>query len=146
MGVKKEARWQSAKLTRIECSCVNIEAQQRKILEPSRVIDGNKNIVLIFLLCVFHYVRAPSVTESMFARMIPSHRSGEFFASFAWGEKFAGLFGPLLFALATDAFGGAQPAILSIIPFFLLGGYLLTRVDVDEGLRAAREAERAHSM
>jgi hypothetical protein len=33
--------------------------------------------------------------------------------------------------------------VLSVIAFFVVGGWLLTRVDVEEGRRAAREAEAA---
>jgi MFS transporter, UMF1 family len=81
------------------------------------------------------------LSRSLFASLIPRHRSGEFFALFAIGEKFAGIFGPLLFSLAL-LFCPAEFAILSLIPFFVLGGLILLRVDVDEGRRVAREAER----
>ena len=40
-------------------------------------------------------------------------------------------------------FGSSRPAVLSVILFFVVGGWLLTRVDVEEGRRAAREAEQA---
>ena len=85
---------------------------------------------------------AQALSRSLFASMIPSHRSGEYFAFFAVGEKFAGIGGPLLFALITDALGSARWAILGIVLFFVVGGVLLLGVDVDQGRRVAREAER----
>ena len=78
------------------------------------------------------------LSRSLFASMIPEHKSGEFFALFAIGEKFAGVFGPLLFALAIAQTGSAQNAILTVIVFFVVGGALLTRVDVSAGRQEAR--------
>lgn len=56
-------------------------------------------------------------------------------------EKFAGIFGPLLFGLATSLAGSTRAAILSVLLFFVAGAWLLTRVDLDEGRRAARAAD-----
>ena len=80
------------------------------------------------------------LSRSLFASLIPKHQSGEFFALFAVGEKFAGIFGPLLFSLVL-LLCPERYAVLSLIPFFLIGGLLLMRVDVAEGRRVAREAE-----
>ena len=39
-----------------------------------------------------------ALSRSLFARMIPQHKSSEFFGFFSVFEKFAGIFGPALFA------------------------------------------------
>ena len=83
------------------------------------------------------------LSRSLFASMIPRHKSGEFFAFFAVFEKFAGILGPLLFALVIGWTGSAQDAILSVIVFFVVGGLVLLRVDVDAGRAAARDVEKA---
>jgi UMF1 family MFS transporter len=44
----------------------------------------------------------------------------------------------LVFAFAATTFGSSRPAILALIVFFVVGGYLLTRVDVEEGRRVAQ--------
>jgi len=82
-----------------------------------------------------------ALSRSLFASLVPRHLSGEFFAFFSVSEKFAGIFGPLLFAVAIEAFGSSRAAILSVIVFFVAGGALLSRVDVAGGQREAREAE-----
>jgi UMF1 family MFS transporter len=82
-----------------------------------------------------------ALSRSLFASMIPRQRSGEFFGLFGVMEKFAGIFGPLIFAIVSQATGSSQSAILAIVPFFLVGGWLLTRVDVEAGRRMAREVE-----
>jgi len=81
------------------------------------------------------------LSRSLFASLVPAHKSGEFFAFFSVGEKFAGILGPLLFASVIAWTGSSQNAILSVILFFFAGGLILTRVDVESGRRAAQEAE-----
>jgi len=82
-----------------------------------------------------------ALSRSLFASMTPSHKSAEFFGFFSVFEKFAGIFGPLFFAISIRMTGSSRNAILSVIAFFVVGGFLLLFVKVDEGRRAAREAE-----
>jgi UMF1 family MFS transporter len=80
-----------------------------------------------------------ALSRSLFASMIPQHKSGEFFGFFSVFEKFAGIFGPLIFAGTIAATGSSRNAILSVIGFFVVGGALLYLVNVEEGQRAALE-------
>ena len=82
-----------------------------------------------------------ALSRSMFATLIPRHKSGEFFGFFSVFEKFGGILGPLVFAVVINRFQSSQLAILSVIGFFIVGGLLLLGVNVEEGERAAREAE-----
>ena len=82
-----------------------------------------------------------ALSRSLFAGMIPRQKSGEFFGFFSVFEKFAGIFGPAFFLLASLAFGSTRSAILSIVIFFVVGGWLLTLVDVDAGRAQARAEE-----
>jgi MFS-type transporter involved in bile tolerance (Atg22 family) len=79
-----------------------------------------------------------ALSRSLFASMVPAAKSGEFFGLFGIMEKFSTILGPLVFAFAATTFGSSRPAILTLIAFFIIGGYLLTRVDVEEGRRAAQ--------
>jgi MFS transporter, UMF1 family len=74
-----------------------------------------------------------ALSRSLFARMIPKHKSSEYFGFFAVFEKFAGIAGPALFALSVTFLGSSRLAVLSVILFFVLGGLVLTRVDVEAG-------------
>jgi UMF1 family MFS transporter len=78
-----------------------------------------------------------ALSRSVFATLIPKDRTAEFFGFFAVFEKFAGIFGPLLFSAAVVLTQSNRAAILSIILFFVAGGALLVTVDIDEGRRAA---------
>ena len=82
-----------------------------------------------------------ALSRSLFTTMVPKHKASEFFAFFSVFEKFAGILGPLVFAVMIRATGSSRGAILSLILFFLVGGALLAMVDVEKGQRAAREAE-----
>lgn len=81
-----------------------------------------------------------ALSRSLFASMIPRQKSGEFFGFFAVFEKFAGIFGPLIFTGMIYLSGSSQYAILSIIAFFIVGAFVLFFVDVEEGRNIAREA------
>jgi UMF1 family MFS transporter len=82
-----------------------------------------------------------ALSRSLFASMIPRHKSSEFFAFFGVFERYAGILGPAVFAWVVEHSGTSRNAILSVILFFVIGAAILTFVDVDEGRRAARAAE-----
>ena len=84
-----------------------------------------------------------ALSRSLYAAMSPAAKSGEFFGLYGIMEKFSAIIGPLLFAAAVAIFGNSRPAILSLIALFIIGGYLLYRVDVDEGRRLAQAEDAA---
>ena len=86
-----------------------------------------------------------ALSRSLFASMIPKHKSSEFFGFFSVFEKFAGVFGPALFALTIRTTGSSRNAILSVIAFFVVGAVLLWTVDVEKGQAAARAGEVGHA-
>ncbi|WP_337177205.1 MFS transporter [Paludisphaera sp.] len=85
-----------------------------------------------------------ALSRSLFASLIPRSKSGEFFGFFAVVEKFAGIFGPAMFAAINFATGSSRGAILGVIGFFVVGGLLLALVDVPEGQRQARAWDLEH--
>ena len=83
-----------------------------------------------------------ALSRSLFASMIPRHKSSELFAFFGVFERYAGILGPAIFAWVVEHSGTSRHALLSVLVFFVAGAALLTLVDVEEGRRAARDAER----
>jgi UMF1 family MFS transporter len=81
-----------------------------------------------------------ALSRSLFASMIPRHKSSEFFAFFGVFERYAGILGPAIFAWMAAHSGTSRNAILSVLAFFVIGAALLTLVNVDEGRRAASES------
>jgi UMF1 family MFS transporter len=79
-----------------------------------------------------------ALSRSLYAKLSPAAKSGEFFGLFGVMEKFSAILGPLLFAGMAGLFGSSRPAILSLILLFALGIALLSRVDVEAGIAVAR--------
>jgi MFS transporter, UMF1 family len=84
-----------------------------------------------------------ALSRSLFATLVPRHKSGEFFGFFGIIERFSGIMGILVMWAAAQITGSPRPGILALIAFFVLGGLLLRKVDIKAGQRAAREAESA---
>jgi UMF1 family MFS transporter len=84
-----------------------------------------------------------ALSRSLYGAMVPKSRSAEFFGFFSTSSKFAGIFGPLLFGVVSQIAGGSRLSIISLIVFFIVGGLLLARVDEQEGIRVAKEEDRA---
>ena len=103
----------------------------------------NSTIEFWFLAWMVATVQGGSqaLSRSLYAALSPSSKSGEFFGLFSILSKGASVLGTGIFAVAALAFGSSRPAILSLIVLFVIGGYLLTRVDIEEGKRLAREED-----
>jgi hypothetical protein len=84
-----------------------------------------------------------ALSRSLFASLSPASKSGEFFGLFSIMEKFASFIGPLFFAAAVALFDSSRPGVLSLVIFFVVGGLLLTRVNVEEGRAVARAEDAA---
>src|SRR5207247_8871537 len=56
-----------------------------------------------------------ALSRSLFASLIPRYQSSEFFAFFAICEKFAGIFGPAIFAGMIMATGSSRNAVLAVL-------------------------------
>ena len=87
-----------------------------------------------------------ALSRSLYGTMVPKNQSAEFFGFFSTSSKFAGIAGPLLFGVVSQVTGGSRLSIVSLIIFFIVGGFLLTRVDEQEGIRVAQEENRAAGL
>jgi len=108
-----------------------------------------KTAVHYFLICMAVGMvmgGAQALSRSLFSTMIPRYKSSEFFGFFGVFDKFAGILGPAAFGAVIAATGSGRKAIVTLVVFFVLGALILARVDVDEGQRAAREAEAAAGL
>ena len=85
-----------------------------------------------------------SLSRSLYARIIPENKAGEFFGFYNMLGKFAAILGPLLVGMMAKLTENPQISILSLIILFVGGGLLLARVDLQEGERMAHELEKRH--
>ena len=82
-----------------------------------------------------------SVGRSFMAQISPPSRESEFFGFYVLSGKFASMFGPLVFGFVSEATGSQRVAVLSLLPFFLLGLALMFTVDERRALAEARSWE-----
>jgi len=73
-----------------------------------------------------------ALSRSYYCTMIPEEKSAEFFGFYGMSSKFAGIFGPLLFAIVGTMTGSSRYGIVSIVIFFILGMILLSFVNEKE--------------
>ena len=82
-----------------------------------------------------------ALSRSMYASLSPTSRSGEFFGFFSIMSKFASFLAPLVFVVSVALFDSSRPGVLSLIFFFGIGMWLLTKVDVEAGIALAKQKD-----
>jgi len=80
-----------------------------------------------------------ALSRSFFGSMLPKSKTGEFYGFYGMSSKFAGIIGPLVFVIVSQITGSSRLSILSLIVFFIVGGFLLNRVDEKKGIEYAQE-------
>jgi UMF1 family MFS transporter len=88
-----------------------------------------------------------TLSRSLYARIIPENKSAQYFGFFNMWGKFAAVIGPLLMGSVTlilnntidDHVLSARIGLQSIMILFILGALVLSRVDISEGEKVAKE-------
>ncbi|GGA73236.1 MFS transporter [Ornithinibacillus halotolerans] len=83
---------------------------------------------------------AQALSRSIYGRMIPENKKGEFFGFYGISSKFSAVFGPFVFGFVGQITGNSRFGILSLIVFFIAGIILLSLVNVQKGVEAAKKA------
>lgn len=78
-----------------------------------------------------------ALSRSLYGSIIPEQASAEFFGFFSVFTKFSAIWGPIIFATFRQVTGSSRPAVLSLVVFFVVGGVLLSFVNVEKA-RASR--------
>lgn len=76
-----------------------------------------------------------SLSRSYYARLIPASESGEFFGFYNMLGKFAAVLGPLAVGFTAANVTDQRVSILALLPFFVFGALLLSRVEASAGRR-----------
>lgn len=87
-----------------------------------------------------------ALSRSIYASLAPRGKSGEFFGLYGLSEKFAGILGPLLYGIVGTITHNPRDSILSISVFFLIGIYILFKVDEKKGAEIALAEEAQIEM
>jgi MFS transporter, UMF1 family len=81
-----------------------------------------------------------ALSRALYSKLSPPSKSGEFFGFYGFSDKFAGIIAPVLFGLIGLS-GNLRPALISVTIFFIIGGFLVLRVDEARGQAQAEAAE-----
>ena len=103
-----------------------------------------KNIALFLVLAVgigLVMGGTQALSRSFFSLLIPRGREAEYFSLYQAAERGTSWFGTLVFGLVHQWTDSYRPAIFALILFFVVGGALLAKVDVREGIREAGNTE-----
>ncbi len=83
---------------------------------------------------------AGAQARSLFTMLTPASRSTEFFGFFGFIGKAAAVFGPIVYAISAATMG-SRMAVASIVVVILIGWSLFIFIDVEEGVRVARQED-----
>ena len=74
-----------------------------------------------------------ALSRSLFTRLIPRDRAGEFFGFYNLLGRFAAILGPLMLGVVTRLTGDSRLGMGSVGILLISGGFLLWRLDVKQG-------------
>ena len=74
-----------------------------------------------------------ALARSLYSQLVPLGREAEYFSLYQAAERGTSWSGTLLFGVVFQLTGTYRAAIVALVVFFVLGGGLLTRVDVRQG-------------
>jgi len=78
-----------------------------------------------------------SASRSLMGRFVPPDKENEFFGFFAFSGKLTAFLGPFFFGVLTHQFGSQRAGISIVLLLFMVGFFLLSRVDEREGIETA---------
>ena len=78
-----------------------------------------------------------ALSRSIYSQLIPRGKEAEFFSLYQAMERGTSWFGTFLFGLIYLKTGSYRPAIVALIIFFAIGGFLLSRVNMRQGIEQA---------
>ena len=81
-----------------------------------------------------------ALSRSLFSQLIPGGKEAEYFGVYEISERGTSWIGPIVFAVVNQITGSYRLALIALIVFFVVGGALLTRVNVRRGIEEAGNA------
>ena len=75
-----------------------------------------------------------ALSRSLYSQLIPRGREAEYFSLYQAMERGTSWLGTLIFGLVYQLTLSYRWAIVCLIAFFVIGGYLLSRVDMRRGI------------
>ena len=102
------------------------------IVAVAFVLPAGRASLFYLLAVVIGFVLGGSqaLSRSLFSQMVPDGREAEYFGLYEISERGTSWIGPIVFGVVDQVTGSYRLAILALLAFFIVGGGLLSRVDV----------------
>jgi len=75
-----------------------------------------------------------ALSRSLFSQLIPPGKEAEYFGFYELSDRGTSWLGPFLFALTFQLTESYRYAIVSLVLFFVVGGWLLLRLDLRQAV------------
>ncbi len=82
-----------------------------------------------------------ALSRSLIGQLMPKSKTAEFYGFFSVSEKFNTVVGPFIMALITQLTGDGRWGIVSLVIFFIVGIIMLRNVDIERGIKRAKEED-----
>ena len=107
------------------------------VLVVAFLLPAGSSLPFLFLAAFIGFVLGGSqaLSRSLFAQLVPRDREAEYFSFYEISGSASSLLGPLIFGLTLQFLGSYRVAILALVVFFIIGGILLSRVNMQQGMR-----------
>ena len=117
------------------------------VLVVAYLLPAGSSLAFFILAAFIGFVLGGSqaLSRSLFAQLVPRDREGEYFSLFEVSGSASAVLGPLVFALTLQFAGSYRLAILFLVVFFVIGGVLLSRVNVRQGMADVAETRAEDS-
>ena len=109
------------------------------------VIPANAAAMFLVMAAGIGFILGGSqaLSRSLFSQLIPRDREAEYFSLYEVSGGASSILGPLVFGLSIAFLDSYRIAILSLVVFFIVGGLLLSRVNVRVGMHQCENATNA---
>lgn len=106
------------------------------VIVAGYLVPAEKALLFYALAAAIGFVLGgtQALSRSLFSQLVPRAREAEYFALYQACERGTSWLGTLIFGLIYQLSGSYRPAILALIAFFVVGGWLLMKVDIKRGI------------
>ncbi|TYP89141.1 MFS transporter [Blastococcus xanthinilyticus] len=106
------------------------------VLVAAYFLEAGDVLGFYLLASVIGFVQGgtQALSRSMFSQLIPRGKEAEYFGFYEISDRGTSWLGPFLFALTYQLTGSYRYAIFSLIFFFVVGGFLLAKLDLRKAI------------